>query len=223
MIWLIGTLVTALLGAFIYWTIVITEGGYFGQKLVTFLYDQAANKYDKLKEYNEADEYSYLAVPLRDALGYNFHGTVLDVATGTGRLPLAMASLPDFNGKLIGLDHSAKMLGVARQHLPTLPLVQADAARLPFATDSLDTVTCLEALEFLPVPKVGLLEMIRILTPGGILLTTNRVGWETKLMPGKTWTKNQLQTILKTQPIDEFVIVPWETIYDQVWARKELG
>jgi ubiquinone/menaquinone biosynthesis C-methylase UbiE len=221
MIWLVGAVVAAALGLFVYWTIIITEGVYLGQKVVTYLYDLAAHKYDKLKEYNEADEYCYLGVPLSEALGYNFHGVILDVATGTGRLPLAMTRLPEFGGQVIGLDHSAKMLAVARRHLPHLPLVQADAMHLPFVTNYFDAVTCLEAIEFTPKPEGCLGEMVRVLTSGGILLTTNRVGWETKFMPGKTWTKDQLQAILTSLPFDEFVITPWETIYDQVWARKQ--
>jgi ubiquinone/menaquinone biosynthesis C-methylase UbiE len=222
MIWVLGAVGLTVLGCFLYWTIVVTEGSYFGQGVVTYLYDRAAHKYNKLKEYNEADEYCFLSVPLRDALGYNFHGTILDVAVGTGRLPVAMAALPDFSGRVIGLDHSAGMLAVARQHLPTLPLIQADAMRLPFAANSFEAVTCLEALEFVSEPKTGLQELIRILMPGGILLTTNRVGWETKLMPGKTWSSDQLHAILAAQPLDDFVVIPWETIYDQIWARKRM-
>lgn len=208
------------LGLFVYWHLVITEGVYLGQKVVTLLYDRVAHKYDQIKDYNISDEYFYLALPLRDRLGAGFEGVLLDVATGTGRLPMAMAMLPDFRGHLIGVDHSPKMLAVARRNMPDLPLVLADAMHLPFADEQIEALTSLEALEFLPRPVEGLAEMMRILRPGGWLLTTNRIGWEARLMPGKTWATAELVRLLQQLGAAEAVGHSWETIYDQVWARK---
>ncbi len=106
-------------------------------------------------------------------------------------------------------------------------LIQADAMALPFATNSLPLVTCLEAMEFFPNPKAGLLELVRVLqTPSptqpdsGWLVTTNRIGWETKLMPGKAWTKAQLEEILTKLPLEYVDIEVWQDIYNLVWAKK---
>ncbi|MCB0225286.1 MAG: hypothetical protein KDI02_16480, partial [Anaerolineae bacterium] len=84
-----------------------------------------------------------------------------------------------------------------------------------------------EATEFYPDPKRGLAEMIRVLQPvsthnpdGGWLLTTNRIGWEAKLMPGKTWSRSQLKDILDQLPLRYVDIQVWETIYDLIWAQK---
>ena len=105
--------------------------------------------------------------------------------------------------------------------------VQADAMALPFATESAPVVTCLEALEFLPDPRQGVAELARVLQPGngdisgpGWLITTNRIGWEARLMPGKTWSSEQLQATLYLLSLTHVDIQVWQDIYDLVWARK---
>jgi ubiquinone/menaquinone biosynthesis C-methylase UbiE len=98
---------------------------------------------------------------------------------------------------------------------------------LPFANHSFPVVTCLEALEFLPSPKKGLAELIRVLQPAssthpdrGWLLITNRIGWEACLMPGKTWSRAELTEILNNFPLKHINIRVWQNIYDLVWAQK---
>jgi len=209
-----------LLAGFLYWQLIIAEGVYFGQKTVTFLYNRVAPKYNAIKKFSPEEDSLLLAYPLHHALPPNFNGIVLDVATGTGRLPKALGRFPPFQGKVIGLDHSRQMMAVARQSMPHLPLIAADAMRLPFASNALPAVTCLEALEFLPDPKNGLRELVRVLSPGGVLLTTQRIGWEANLMPGKTWTEKELQNFLQNIPLTAISIRPWLNIYNQVWAKK---
>ncbi len=123
------------------------------------------------------------------------------------------------------------MLAVARRDLAPqanrVSLIQADAMALPFASDSFPTVICMEALEFLPNPSGGLAELIRVLQPAtpkrpevGWLLTTQRIGWEARLMPGKTWNQDQLQQILNGFPLQHIEIQIWQDIYNLVWAQK---
>jgi ubiquinone/menaquinone biosynthesis C-methylase UbiE len=100
---------------------------------------------------------------------------------------------------------------------------------LPFASNSVPVVTCLEALEFLPNPHTGLAELIRVLKPAskpyphrGWLIITNRIGWEARLMPGKTWSQAKLEAILAQYPLKYIDIQVWQEIYDLVWAQKRL-
>jgi len=164
-------------------------------------------------------------------LAHQPEAPVLDVATGTGRIPLALLSQRTYRGHIIALDRAARMLNVARRdtvdHQARLSLIQADAMALPFADNSFPVVTCLEALEFLPNPKEGLAELIRVLHPAsqarpysGWLLTTNRIGWEARLMPGKTWSEDELRQILREFALEQVTIQVWQTIYDLVWAQK---
>jgi len=215
----------------IYWQLIITEGAYLGPRLVALLYDWTAERYNGIKEFNDEDEDYCLGRPLAARLGAQPTATALDVATGTGRIPLLLMRQPGFRGKIIGVDRSSKMLNVARRDAARFEsrvyFVQADAMALPFAAGSVPTVSCMEALEFLPNPKKGLAELVRVLqpvTPGqpgrGWLLTTNRVGWEARLMPGKTWPRHELETVLKELPLQVIDIQVWQDIYDLVWAQK---
>ncbi|HRV95334.1 MAG TPA: methyltransferase domain-containing protein [Anaerolineae bacterium] len=232
MIWLFIIIGTLFVGLILYWQFILAEGAYFGSALVALLYDWTAERYNSIKEFNEAEEDFTLGRPLANRLHAQPEALVLDVATGTGRLAFTLLRQPNYRGRIIGLDRASKMLAVARrdleaQHKGRVMLVQADAMALPFADNSLPAITNLEAIEFYPDPKRGLAEMIRVLQPvsahnpdGGWLLTTNRIGWEAKLMPGKTWSRSQLKDILDQLPLRYVDIQVWETIYDLIWAQK---
>jgi ubiquinone/menaquinone biosynthesis C-methylase UbiE len=210
----------------------VAEGAYLGAPLVALLYDWTAERYNKIKAFDETEEDITLGLPLVNRLYPQPEATVLDVATGTGRIPLLLLRQPVYRGHIIGLDRASKMLAVARRDLAPIvqsrvTLIQADAMALPFADNSLPLVTCLEALEFLPNPEAGLAELVRVLQPAsslnpdsGWLLATNRIGWEARLMPGKTWSRLKLKEILAELPLRYIQIRIWQTLYDQVWAQK---
>lgn len=231
MVWLVVIVVFAIVGLLLYWQLVVAEGTYLGAPLVTLLYDWSAERYNKIKAFDELGDMVTLGRPLANRLYAQPRAMVLDVATGTGRLPLRLLGQPVYQGHIIGLDRAAKMLDVARRdtanYRERITFIQADAMALPFASNSLPVVTCLEALEFLPDPQQGLTELIRVLQPSsgrhpdrGWLLTTNRVGWETWLLPGKTWSRPGLREMLGKLPLRYVDIQVWESIYDLVWAQK---
>jgi ubiquinone/menaquinone biosynthesis C-methylase UbiE len=222
--WIILVVASIALALIGYWLLVIAEGVYLGPRVVTLLYDWTAHRYDRLKGFEQADEAYFLGRPLAAVLGDHKQPRVLDVATGTGRLPQTLLYQPDFDGQVFGLDLSAKMLQVAEQHLASRParatLLMSPAAPLPFVDEQFEVVTCLEALEFFADAQAALNEMVRVLRPGGWLLITNRVGWEARLMPGHTWSRAQLIAILRGLPLTDISVRPWQTYYDLVWARK---
>jgi len=102
-------------------------------------------------------------------------GPVLDLATGTGDLALAIqAAGPE--RRVIGVDFSEGMLGVARQKLaasprPRIPLVAGDALRLPFAHKTFACVTSAFLLRNLEDLAGGLAEMRRVTVPGGLVVS----------------------------------------------------
>ncbi|UCC87462.1 MAG: class I SAM-dependent methyltransferase [Anaerolineales bacterium] len=220
-LWGIAFVILILIG---YWQLVIAEGAHLGPRVVTLLYDWTAHRYDRVKSFDEAEEARFLGHPLAAALSDWDEPWVLDVATGTGRLPQALLHQPEFAGQVFGLDLSAKMLRVADQHLKShqsqASLLLASATQLPFANQQFEAVTCLEALEFFADARQTLQEMVRVLQPGGWLLITNRVGWEARLMPGHTWTRAQLVSILRGLPLTDISVRPWQSYYDLAWARK---
>jgi ubiquinone/menaquinone biosynthesis C-methylase UbiE len=92
-------------------------------------------------------------------------GTVLDVGCGTGRnLPLFPRGV-----RVVGLDPSAAALARARRRAPAVPLVQGDAAALPFRTATFDTVVSGLVFCSVPDPPRALAEVKRVLTPAGAL------------------------------------------------------
>jgi len=223
--WLIAVVIFILLAVFLYWALIISEGTYFGARFVVWLYDLSAGQYDGIKRFDDAEENWTVGLPLWRTIESVRQALVLDVATGTGRLPLALLRRPRFDGQIIALDLSRKMLHVARQKLAPygdrVTLLRQDAMHLPFPDGVFDAVTCLEALEFLPSPTRALREMIRVLRPGGVLMATNRVGWEAKLLPGKALPRKRLRAILDMLPLQAVEVRRWQVFYDQVWGRKE--
>ena len=98
---------------------------------------------------------------------------ILDVATGTGDLAVALLRLnPD---KVIGLDLSEGMLSVgrkkmARKGIHNVEMVQGDSENLPFEDNQFDAITVAFGVRNYENLEKGLVEMKRVLRPGGKLV-----------------------------------------------------
>jgi ubiquinone/menaquinone biosynthesis C-methylase UbiE len=215
-------LIMAVLGVIVWWLIIPTEGVYLGRRAVIWLYDRFAHRYDGVKNYYREYEQMYLAQPIMEAITPHKSPLVLDVATGTGRLPLAMMRHNSFQGRVIGIDLSRKMLHYAAKNLylfeERADFIWSPAENLPFADNTFDVVTCLEALEFMTNPKAVLAELVRVLRPDGLLLVTQRQN--TRLMPGKTWSSGEIQTMLADMGVANAKAQIWQVDYRKVWGRK---
>ena len=218
-------LIVAVAAGVSYWLVVLTEGAYLGSRVVTFLYDRGATSYDEIKQFDAVDDASHLALPLVRRLRGERRPLVLDVATGTARLPVSLLRSLEFEGSIVGLDISMGMLREAARKTARYPdrvgWLCDDAMDLPFADGSFDAVSCLEALEFMPEPARALEEITRVLRPGGTLLATNRRGLDAFLMPGRALSKDRLRELLAQLSFVSVEMKEWQTYYDLVWARKE--
>jgi demethylmenaquinone methyltransferase/2-methoxy-6-polyprenyl-1,4-benzoquinol methylase len=95
-------------------------------------------------------------------------GNVVDLATGTGDLALAIASkLPE--AEVTGVDFSENMLARARDK-GLRNAVVADAMRLPFSDGSFDCITVAFGLRNMEDYGAALREMARVLNNNGRLL-----------------------------------------------------
>jgi demethylmenaquinone methyltransferase/2-methoxy-6-polyprenyl-1,4-benzoquinol methylase len=94
----------------------------------------------------------------------------VDVACGTGRLAVELARLEP-RATVLGLDFSLEMVRRADPGgSQRLGFAVADAMRLPLPDASVDVVTIAFGLRNLPEPAQGLLELRRVLRPGGRLV-----------------------------------------------------
>jgi len=213
-----------LAGLVIYWQLIVAEGTYLGPGVVALLYDWSAHVYERIKQFDVGDEQWFLGLPLVRALSLIPAPLVLDVATGTGRLPRALLRQPAFDGRVIGLDLSRRMLRQAvertAQFADRLTYIWQDARRLPFDDDTFDAVTCLEALEFTPDAREVVAELVRVLRPGGVLLVSNRIGQDARWLPGRALSNEGFEQMLHSFPLEDVKRQSWQMDYDLVWAIK---
>ena len=218
-----------------YWQLIVAEGAYLGSRVVALLYDWFASRYDGVKQFDPTNDAVMLAEPvLRHLQGADAthlrsdrpgaSHLILDVATGTGRLPAALMMQPAFTGRIIAIDASAKMLDIAHAKLKAysdrIEWQRADAQRLKFEDGAFDVVTSLEALEFFSNPKLALSEMIRVLKPGSLLMVSNRIGPDAWKLPGKTQPTYEFMALLESLGIGMVRREDWLVDYDLVLGIK---
>lgn len=101
------------------------------------------------------------------------HGTVLDLATGTGDVALEVASRTPATVKIVGADFTQGMLVhgltkvAASPYAGRIELVNAPCEELPFAGDRFDAVTIAFGIRNVVDRPAGLREMFRVLRSGG--------------------------------------------------------
>ena len=111
---------------------------------------------------------------------------ILDVATGTGGVAIALARATD--AQIEGVDLSEPMLGRARERVSEagldhrIRLQVARAESLPFPSESFDAVSFTYLLRYVADPAQALAEMARVLRPAGGMASLDffvppRVGW----------------------------------------------
>jgi ubiquinone/menaquinone biosynthesis C-methylase UbiE len=229
--WLLAAAGVILIAAAVYWLLVLTEGAYLGSGVVTALYDRVARRYDTIKQFDDEDEAYFLGRPVARFLA-NLPDTcegppwLLDVASGTGRLPLTVLRASKGGCRVVAMDRSSAMLAEARRKLDgqgwvDIVYLAHDAARLPFADGRFSVVSCLEALEFMPQPASVLAELLRVARSGGLVVLTNRIGREARLLPGRTFTRDALSAMLRSLGAAGVEIMPWQMDYDLVFAVKQ--
>ncbi len=208
-----------------WWLFVQTEGVYLGPRVVRWLYDRSAYEYDDIKDFDDDADDRHLGQPLAERLAGDEDAWVLDVGTGTARLPLTLFRHLDFKGRVVGVDTSRAMLEVAAAKTvffsESLDLIENDARTLPFLSDSCDAVTCIEALEFLPDVRASLREMVRVLKSSGTLVVSNRRGFDRWTFPQRGYAPEAFEKLLQSFGLTNISTYRWLTYYDLVWAEKE--
>ena len=143
-------------------------------KAVRGVFDSVASKYDVMNDlmsvgmHRAWKAYTVLVANVKDGQ------RVLDIAGGTGDLALAFAPKVGSTGQVVHTDINEAMLREGRNRLldagVILPTLACDAEHLPFADAYFDLVTVAFGLRNMTHKDAALLEMNRVLKPGGKLL-----------------------------------------------------
>lgn len=136
------------------------------------VWDQYAARYDKDISFWERAFFG----TGREWVCSRARGRVLEVGVGTGRnFPFYPADVT-----VVGVDVSPAMLDIARRRAAEstmdIELGVADAEALPFADNSFDTVLSTISLCAIPDHRAAIVEMSRVLRPGGRLLLLDHIG-----------------------------------------------
>lgn len=145
--------------------------------------------------------------PYRQRVVGAARGRVLEVGVGAGpNLPLYGAGVDE----VYGLDLSARLLGMAAKTGGWAHLLEASAEAIPLDVRSVDTVVMTWTLCSIPDPHAALIEMRRVLRPGGRLLFV-----EHGLSPDRRvrWLQNTLTPVWRrigggchlNRPIDAII------------------
>jgi ubiquinone/menaquinone biosynthesis C-methylase UbiE len=109
--------------------------------------------------------------PYRERLISAAKGRVLEVGIGSG---LNLALYPQQVCEVVGLEPAHRLIGMARQAAEraglSVPLIEGAAESIPLQHNSVDTVVTTWTLCTVSDPVGALLEMRRVLKPGGQLL-----------------------------------------------------
>ena len=143
-------------------------------KAVRGVFDSVASKYDVMNDLMSVGMHrawkAYTVLVANVKLGQR----VLDIAGGTGDLALAFAPKVGATGQVVHTDINEAMLREGRDRLldagVSLPTLACDAEHLPFADGYFDLVTVAFGLRNMTHKDAALLEMNRVLKPGGKLL-----------------------------------------------------
>ena len=214
------------------WELWICEGAHMGRRIVVWLYDIAATRYDRIKQFDPEWEQQFLGEPLTKILSDLPEPRLLDIGAGTARTFRALSGIPQSQNLedgderpnarlLLGVEPSTRMMELGRQKIgKEYKWVRGWAVPLPISHESFDVAVCLEILEFTPRPQQTIREILRVLRPGGWALLTNRIGWQAPLILGRTVPRNRFPEYLQRLGFERVDVFPWQVDYDIAWARK---
>jgi ubiquinone/menaquinone biosynthesis C-methylase UbiE len=112
-------------------------------------------------------------------------GRVLDVGTGTARIPILMLRQGRGQLRILGVDLAGAMLVVGRKNIALarlsdrIKLCLADAKDLPFFSGDFDMVVSNSLAHHMPDPQPFFTEVARLLRPDGALLLRDLLRPET--------------------------------------------
>jgi len=152
----------------------VNDGSCSSESPIGQMFDRIAPTYDLLNYIlSFGRDYSWRR-KVAGQIGRQLPVKVLDLATGTGDLLIALLRACPNIAEAAGLDISENMLGICREKLrrrglaDRARLVCADASATPFPEGTFDVVTMGFGIRNTPDVSATLREIHRVLKPGGV-------------------------------------------------------
>jgi SAM-dependent methyltransferase len=141
-------------------------------------YDRIAHLYDERLRDHDVDPDLAAFIDARG--GESSPVCILDVGCGTGKqLAADRARWPSIS--LVGVDRSRRMLEIARNRCRKIAWIRADGSALPLRSETIDYATSQFSYQHIGKTDTLLVELSRVLRPGGRFVMTNIDPWS---MPG---------------------------------------
>jgi ubiquinone/menaquinone biosynthesis C-methylase UbiE len=130
---------------------------------------------------------------LYQQVGLNEKSRILEIGCGTGVITTELKQHTKI--QVSGLDIQYDRLEIARKHDPVSHYDCADAYHLPYTKDSFDFVVAHYLFLWLKEPVQALLEILRVLKPGGQLIALAEPDYLSRIdNPKELWVLGELQT-----------------------------
>jgi demethylmenaquinone methyltransferase/2-methoxy-6-polyprenyl-1,4-benzoquinol methylase len=139
---------------------------------IAAMFDRIARRYDAMNGVISGFQEPRWRHRLVAATGVGFGMSAVDVATGTGKVAVSLADAVGPFGRVVGVDVSQSMIGLARSRTydrVELEFVVGDALQLPLGDGQFDAATIAFGMRNLPDYGRGFAEMGRVVRPGGIV------------------------------------------------------
>ena len=141
--------------------------GTLPEEQVRAMFDRIAGVYDLMNSVMTVGLHHHWRERAVDLAEVEPGDRVLDVATGTGDLAVALKRRVGDEGEVVGSDFSEGMLELARAKADDVEFERANALDLPYDDASFDAATVgFGARNFSDLAR-GLTEMARVVRPGG--------------------------------------------------------
>ena len=138
---------------------------------------------------------------------------VVDVGCGPGLLALELSAAVGEKGRVIGIDSSSAMIGLAEKrcgNLPNIELHEGDATSLNLDDASADVVCCTQVLLYVPDHEKAISEMYRVLKPRGRVVVME-TDWRSAVLHSKD------------EDLTEKIIAAWDKAVPSARLPARLG
>ena len=141
-----------------------------GNVVARRLFDGLPDHYDRLAEWLSFGQNGRWRRALVDAIAEGKPGSVLDVATGTAGVALALRART--GATVVGVDLTEQMIrrgraNVRRAGASDIVMTLGRGEQLPFAPASFDALSFTYLLRYVDDPAATLQELARVVRPGG--------------------------------------------------------